>query len=46
MAKEGDIQHFASEIHKSANRLLSLINDIIELSQLDVMDHQLSNKQT
>ena len=42
MAKEGDIQHFASEIHKSANRLLSLINDIIELSQLDVMDHQLS----
>ena len=29
MAKEGDIQHFASEIHKSANRLLSLINDII-----------------
>lgn len=41
MAKEGDIQHFASEIHKSANRLLSLINDIIELSQLDVMDNQL-----
>ena len=38
MAKEEDIGHFASEIHKSANRLLSLINDIIELSELDVMD--------
>ena len=38
IAKEKDIKHFASEIHKSANRLLSLINDIIELSQLDVMD--------
>lgn len=37
MAKEKDIQHFASEIHKSSIRLLSLINDIIELSQLDVM---------
>lgn len=25
IAKEKDIKHFASEIHKSANRLLSLI---------------------
>lgn len=42
MAKEEDIQHFASEIHKNSIRLLSLINDIIELSQLDVMDGNLS----
>ena len=42
MAKEEDIGHFASEIHKSANRLLSLINDIIELSELDVMDETMN----
>lgn len=41
MAKETDIRHFASEIHKSSNRLLALINDIIELSQLDVMDNEM-----
>lgn len=41
MAKEADIEHFASEIHKNSIRLLSLINDIIELSQLDVMDHEM-----
>ena len=42
IAQEKDIQHFASEIHKSSIRLLSLINDIIELSQLDVMDKSMS----
>ncbi|MFQ9514910.1 MAG: ATP-binding protein [Eubacterium sp.] len=41
MAKNEDIQHFASEIHKNSIRLLALINDIIELSQLDVMDHEM-----
>lgn len=41
MAKEGDIQHFAGEIHKSSMRLLSLINDTIEMSKLDVMDNKL-----
>lgn len=41
MAKNEDIQHFASEIHKSSMRLLSLINDIIELSELDVMDNRM-----
>lgn len=41
MAKTEDIQHFASEIHKNSIRLLSLINDIIELSELDVMDHEM-----
>ncbi len=42
MAKEEDIKRFAGEIHKSSNRLLSLINDIIELSELDVMDGEKS----
>lgn len=37
IAGEKDIVHFAGEIHKNANRLLSLINDIIHLSKLDVM---------
>lgn len=41
MAKDEDVRRFAGEIHKSSNRLLSLINDIIELSQLDVMDHKM-----
>lgn len=38
MAKTEDVKRFAGEIHKSSIRLLSLINDIIELSELDVMD--------
>ncbi len=37
MAGEKDIRHFAGEIHKNANRLLSLINDILELSKLDTL---------
>lgn len=36
MASEEDISHFAKEIHQNANRLLTLINDIIRLSELDV----------
>ena len=35
MANEGDIKRFSGEIRKSAARLLTLINDIIKLSQLD-----------
>ncbi len=35
MAKEKQAQRFAGEIHKSASRLLTLINDIIRLSQMD-----------
>ena len=42
MAKEDDVRRFAGEIHKSSIRLLSLINDIIELSELDVMDGEMS----
>lgn len=35
MAGSDDVVRFAKEIHKSSNRLLTLINDIIRLSQLD-----------
>lgn len=35
MASESDIKHFAHEIHKSSARLLTTINDIIRLSELD-----------
>lgn len=35
MAEEKDIRRFSGEIQKNAARLLSLINDIIKLSQLD-----------
>lgn len=35
MATEDDVKRFAKEIHKSSKRLLSLINDIIRLSELD-----------
>ena len=35
MAAGAQGQHFAGEIRKSANRLLTLINDTIQLSQLD-----------
>ncbi len=35
MATEEDMVRFGSEIHKNANRLLTLINDIIKLSELD-----------
>lgn len=38
MAGEKDITHFAREIHHNADRLLSLINDIIRLSELDVLN--------
>ena len=35
MASDADIKHFAHEIHKSSARLLTTINDIIRLSELD-----------
>lgn len=35
MASEEDVTRFAHGIHSSANRLLTLINDIIRLSELD-----------
>ena len=39
---EGDmIKRFAGEIHKNASRLLTLINDIIRLSQMDAPEYQM-----
>jgi len=35
MASQKDTQKFAGEIHRNAERLLSLINDILRLSELD-----------
>ena len=35
MATEGDVARFAKEIHRNAKRLLTLINDILKLSQMD-----------
>lgn len=35
MAQDKDIPRFAGEIHRNAKRLLTLINDIINLAQLD-----------
>ena len=36
---EGEIRRFCGEIHNSAGRLLTLINDVIRLSELDDSDH-------
>lgn len=38
MVNGEDISRFAGEIHQGSQRLLTLINDIIRLSELDVMD--------
>lgn len=38
MAADKDVTRFAGEIHRNSNRLLTLINDIIKLSELDVVD--------
>lgn len=35
MVGEKDIERFAGEIHRNAKRLISLINDILKLSELD-----------
>ena len=40
MTNEADTRHFADEIHRSAERLQALINDIIKLSELDSTDRQ------
>lgn len=38
MATNEDVTRFAHEIHKNSSRLLTLINDIIRLSELDTTD--------
>lgn len=44
MARDEQARRFAGEIHKSANRLLTLINDIIKLSQLDAPEHKIERE--
>ena len=39
MTNEQDTRKFAGEIHKNANRLLTLINDILRLSELDTTEY-------
>ena len=41
MADKDDTVRFAAEIHRNATRLLTLINDIIRLSELDVVENHI-----
>lgn len=45
MARGPEVERFASEIRRNANRLLSLINDIIRLSELDNMEDAITFEQ-
>ena len=38
MTNENDTKKFAGEIHRNSERLLTLINDILRLSELDISD--------
>lgn len=38
MASDEDVTRFAREIHHNSDRLLTLINDVIRLSELDVVE--------
>lgn len=38
VAETKEVQRFAGEIHNNANRLLTLINDVIRLSELDASE--------
>lgn len=42
MASDEDVIRFAKGIHKSSNRLLTLINDIIRLSELDGTEEEVT----
>lgn len=44
IASEEDVVHFAHEIHRSAQRLLITINDILRLSELDSDGEELFEK--
>lgn len=44
MAEGEMIKRFAGEIHKSASRLLTLINDIIRLSQMDAEKNEIERE--
>lgn len=45
MASEADVTRFAHGIHNSANRLLTLINDIIRLSELDGTEEEMDKEE-
>ena len=45
MATDADVVRFATEIHKNSMRLLTLINDIIRLSELDVSEQTLMTQE-
>ena len=45
MATDEDVVRFAGEIHQNANRLLTLINDIIRLSELHVSTQEVVYEQ-
>ena len=40
MASSEDVVRFAREIHRNSNRLLTLINDVIRLSELDTAEQR------
>lgn len=44
MAADAMAREFARKIHKSASRLLTLINDIIRLSQMDAPEHEIEQE--
>lgn len=44
MAQGDMVKRFAGEINKSASRLLTLINDIIRLSQMDSPEHEIEKE--
>ena len=45
MANEEDTLRFAKEIHRNASRLLTLINDIIRLSELDTGEQNIPTEE-
>ena len=45
MTKEEDTRRFAREIHRSSKRLLTLINDILRLSELDAADAEITREE-
>ena len=44
MADEGQTRRFAKEIHRNAKRLIRLINDILQLSELDTRETELETE--
>lgn len=45
MTDEKETRRFAKEIHRNAKRLLDLINDILQLSELDTRETELETEQ-